>query len=94
MIGERDRLRGVIAELGGLGPDALVERYVPETTPVEAIPFGEAMARGEYGPRQVVVHRDAPPDRRIGGNPAPVHPTDAVPGRTYTYDKAGNLVVV
>lgn len=90
----RARLRELIAELSGLNPDALVERYGPEAKPVEMVPFRETLARGEYGPRQVVVHRDAPPERRTGGNPAPFQPTKAAPGRVYTYDKDGNLVAV
>jgi hypothetical protein len=92
---ERDRLREVIAELGALSPEALVAKYVPEARPVEAVPLRDTLKRGDYSPGvQVVVHTDPPITRRTGGNPAPVHPTQAPPGVTYTYDAGGNLVAM
>src|SRR5262249_22490150 len=89
---ERDRLEAEIKALGQLGPDELVARFNPPPPDVEPIPLREALNRGEYGPRQVVVSRSVLPARRSGGNPEPMQPGAAEPGRVYTYNRDGQLV--
>jgi hypothetical protein len=90
---EAARLSDVITELGKLDNDALVQRYVPEAKPVQGTALREALSqKGEHGPSRLVVDRSVPESRRTGGNPHPVHPSQAAPGRTYGYDKDGSLV--
>ena len=92
---EHDRLREIIGELGALSPAEMIKRFVPEAKQVEAIPLEGHLEAGRGEPGiQVVVHRDPPITRRTGGNPAPVQPTLAPPGTTYTYDAGGNLVAI
>jgi hypothetical protein len=83
-----------IADLESLNDDALVSRFVPEARPVEAVLLTDALARGERGPAQRVVSREPLPVRHEGVEASPVQPTATPPGRTYGYDRDGNLVAL
>jgi hypothetical protein len=91
LAAERERLASTVTELEGLGPDALVLRFVPEAKPVEVVNLEEAL-RGQNVPRQVVVNKDVPRlTRREGGDPGPGQPMSGAlsnwtPGQVHTPD--------
>jgi hypothetical protein len=90
---ERDRLDAEMTALDALTPDELVARFNPPPPDAEPVRLEDLFGRGAYTPRQEVVHRETLPDRRTGGNPVPVQPSAAAPGRVYTY-KDGQLVAL
>lgn len=95
-----------IKRLGNLGPDKLIDELVPE---IERARVAEKASdgmgrvtmndvlpgRGPQLSEQVVVHKDPPPTRRIGPEPAStwMHQGRNMPANVaYTYDKDGQLV--
>jgi hypothetical protein len=63
---QRERLEGKVAGLLKLDGEALVETYVPETKPVEAIPLSEAVG-GQRAPTVKIMNLDEPrPTHRTG----------------------------
>ncbi len=87
---EAKRLESVIAELGALSPDELVERFCPEAKPVEGVTLDDAFPqKGLKGPRQVVVSRETVPSHQSGtaGLAAPESaPAGFVPGQVHCPD--------
>lgn len=77
--GERELLVRELETVQALDGDALIARFNPPVELPEAAPLTEALARGGYGPGQVIVHRDVLPDRHEGGEAAPVMPGGSFP---------------
>jgi hypothetical protein len=106
-LAEKSRLQREIARIGNLADDDLVKEFCPEVerdrAVQEAIDAGAAtdirdvLARGNRGPEQEVVSRNAPPVRREGGDPRPLTGVNGMPlppNVVFTYDKDLNLVPV